>query len=117
MKKNYCILCMLTANAIQVHAATEISRTEIIISSPDTVASYDCAGRTVNIPAPDSRITLKGSCPVITVGGPNTIVYAEAVNKINIFGPDAKVYYQKSTHPSRQVMIKAVGPGSAAYKR
>ena len=97
---------MLTANAIQVHAATEISRTEIIISSPDTVASYDCAGRTVNIPAPDSRVTLKGSCPVITVGGPNTIVYAEAVNN-----------YQKSTHPSRQVMIKAVGPDSAAYKR
>ncbi|OTG84323.1 hypothetical protein B9T33_00565 [Acinetobacter sp. ANC 5054] len=117
MKKIFSILCLLTATTLQVHAGTEISRTEIIISSPDTVASYDCAGRTVNIPAPDSRITLKGSCPVITVAGPNTIVYAEAVNKINIYGPDAKVYYQKSTHPSRPVMINAIGPGSAAIKR
>ena len=117
MNKKLVSFGLLILSISSANAGTEMTHSQIIVSSPDTVASYDCAGRSVNIPAPDSRITLKGSCPMITVAGPNTTVYVESVNKINIYGPNSKVYYQKSTHPSRQVSINAVGPGSAAYKR
>lgn len=116
MYKKILLFTAITLNITYTQANTELTRTEIIVSSPDTVATYDCEGRNVTIPAPDSTIRLKGNCPVVNVIGPDTTVYVEAVNKIRISGPNSKVYYKRSLHPSRFVQVKTYGSSSAAYQ-
>ncbi|MEG1274034.1 MAG: DUF3060 domain-containing protein [Acinetobacter sp.] len=116
MYKKILLLTAIALNIAHAQANAELTRTEIIVHAPNTVATYDCEGRNVTIPAPDSNITLKGNCPVMDVIGPDTIVHVEAVNKIRISGPNSKVYYKRSLHPSRFVQVKTYGPSSAAYQ-
>ncbi|WP_353143613.1 DUF3060 domain-containing protein [Acinetobacter pragensis] len=99
-----------------LYADTEFTRAEIFVNSPDTVASYDCEGRNVTVRGPDSRLTLKGNCPVVNVIAPDCTIHVVAVNKIQISGPNSKVYYKRSLHPSRFVQVKSFGPNSAAYQ-
>jgi hypothetical protein len=111
------ILISITATiSSALYAEAEFTRTDIFVNSPDTVASYDCGGRNVTVRGPDSRLTLKGSCPVVTVIAPDSTVRVEAVNKIQISGPNSKVYYKRSLHPSRFVQVVSHSPNSAAYQ-
>lgn len=107
-------IAIITSSAL--YADTEFTRTEIFVNSPDTVATYNCEGRNVTVRGPDSRLTLKGNYPVINVIAPDSTIHVEAVNKIQISGPNSKVYYKRSLHPSRFVQVKSYGPNSAAYQ-
>ena len=53
MNKKLVSFGLLILSISSANAGTEMTHSQIIISSPDTVASYDCAGRSVNIPAPE----------------------------------------------------------------
>jgi hypothetical protein len=98
------------------HGCQAAARVLIVSADRGVSRTYVVNGRSVAVSGSGNRVTLRGRCPSLRVGGTNNIVYADSVGSVSLSGSNNRVYWRR-LYNGRRPSVTGAGTGNQVLRR